>query len=599
MRVSLFDWPWIAVAVTLFAGCGSPSSNGPAQSPELTISSPSIPKPSPRELDYAGSATCATCHREIADQFAQHPMGRSSGSLSTVPEIEAYGETAKFITADDKQYRVEKDATGIVHHEELIDRDEETLYDFAVAMELAIGSGRHGRSYAYRRGDRYFMSPISWYTAKSRWDLSPGYLPGMHQRFDRLLTERCLACHIGQMNIEASPDSWNREAPIVEHAISCERCHGPGASHVAHHQQPDNFKGEDRIVNPGDLDPERRDAVCHQCHFHAARTSLRYGRRASDFRPGDRLSDIYVILSSPPGERTAVSQSEQMLTSTCYQKSHGKMGCISCHNPHALPSGNPSTAFDQKCAACHSENQPQCSEAVAERIGKSCVGCHMPRFDASDIPHTAFTDHRILRRPQEKLDQESPDRLAEVLMSGVPEWEIRRAEAMSVRTDRKQVRKPAELERAIATLQELTDMLPEDPEIWESLAWFHSRLGKWSDVEKFATRALELAPGRVDARELLTGALSARSAWNEVDREVEILLQKDKRKGLYYKLRAEAAWHQGDLERGLELAEESLQCEPTQMELRRRLSVAYEQLGNQDNAERHRKILTAISRFLK
>jgi tetratricopeptide (TPR) repeat protein len=31
--------------------------------------------------------------------------------------------------------------------------------------------------------------------------------------------------------------------------------------------------------------------------------------------------------------------------------------------------------------------------------GDSCIDCHMPRYAASDIPHTASTDHSIPRRP--------------------------------------------------------------------------------------------------------------------------------------------------------------------------------------------------------
>ena len=597
MRICDSCWP--VVAALFFLGCGSPTPTAPQPVSESTKTVRRAEKPTPPAMDYVGSAVCASCHREIADQFAAHPMGRSAGSLSSVPVIEAYSDAARFETRDRKQYSVEKSDLNIVHHERLIDDDSEILYDQGVPMELSIGSGRHGRSYAYQRGDRFFMSPISWYTTGERWDLSPGYLPGMHQRFDRLLTERCLTCHIGQMNLEASPDTWDHAAPIVEHAISCERCHGPGASHVQRYQQPEAFAGIDQIVNPADLDPVLRDAVCHQCHFHSGRTFLRYGRRASDFRPGDRLSDIYVVLPSPPGERKAVSHSEQMLSSTCYQKSEGRMGCISCHNPHALPSGDPAAVFDQKCAACHSTEPSSCSKSVAERTGKSCVGCHMPQFDAMDVPHTAFTDHRILKNPQQEATQEPVDQVFDEGGPALPDWEVRRAQALHVRTDRKQARSPKELERAAMTLRGMTDRLADDPEVWESLAWFGSRLGKWTDVEKYANRALELSPQRVDARELLVGALNARSAWPDVDRECELLLKKDPDKALYHKLLAESAWHQGELERGLALAERSLECDPTQMELRRRLSVAYEQLGQREQAEKHRKILTGLSRFLQ
>lgn len=550
-------------------------------------------------MDYVGSQVCATCHREIADQFSSHPMGHSSGSLTTVQSIEAYGDEAGFESRDGMHYQVEKDDQGIVHHEQLIDQQGEILYDQGVQMELSIGSGRRGRSYAYRRGNRFFMSPISWYTSKEKWDLSPGYQPGAHQRFDRLITERCLACHVGQMNLEPAPDTWNREVPIVEHGVSCERCHGPGSSHVKHHQHPETASEMDRIINPSHLDPARRDAVCNQCHFQSARTFPRYGRKASDFRPGDRLSDIYVVLPSPPGERKSVSHSEQMLSSKCYQESAGRLGCVSCHNPHSLPVGEVSVAYDQKCAACHSPDRSPCSESLAERIGKSCVGCHMPRFDVTNIPHTALTDHRILKRPEQKQAQEQEDQIFDEGGTPLPEWELWRALALNLRTDRKQGRKRQDLERAALILLKMTEQVADDPEIWEGLAWFGSQFGKWTEVEKYARKALELSPDRVDARELLVGALTARAAWADVDRECKLLLRNDPGNGLYYKWLADSAWFQGELEPGLEFAEKSLEFDPPQLELRRKLSVAYEQLGNSRRAELHRRIANELSRHRK
>src|SRR5262249_35047252 len=52
-----------------------------------------------------------------------------------------------------------------------------------------------------------------------------------------------------------------------------------------------------------------------------------------------------------------------------------------------------------RCLQCH--EQKGCSVPRAERVKQSaqdsCIDCHMPRYGASDIPHTAATDHRIPR----------------------------------------------------------------------------------------------------------------------------------------------------------------------------------------------------------
>src|SRR5216684_235545 len=50
---------------------------------------------------------------------------------------------------------------------------------------------------------------------------------------------------------------------------------------------------------------------------------------------------------------------------------------------------------------CHQDKG--CSLPAPQRLKQqpddSCVACHMPRFQSSDIAHTAVTDHRILRTP--------------------------------------------------------------------------------------------------------------------------------------------------------------------------------------------------------
>jgi tetratricopeptide (TPR) repeat protein len=78
------------------------------------------------------------------------------------------------------------------------------------------------------------------------------------------------------------------------------------------------------------------------------------------------------------------------------------MGCISCHDPHQLPSAIERIAYYRdRCLTCHAEKG--CSLSVSERLQKSkadsCIDCHMPA-GKSDIPHASVTDHRILLRPE-------------------------------------------------------------------------------------------------------------------------------------------------------------------------------------------------------
>ncbi len=96
----------------------------------------------------------------------------------------------------------------------------------------------------------------------------------------------------------------------------------------------------------------------------------------------------------------AVGHVEQMATSRCFTASKGQLGCISCHNPHRLPAPATKVAYyRERCLQCHAKNG--CALPLAERQARgkaeNCIACHMPRSDIANVPHTAATDHRILR----------------------------------------------------------------------------------------------------------------------------------------------------------------------------------------------------------
>src|SRR5262249_10503335 len=102
-------------------------------------------------------------------------------------------------------------------------------------------------------------------------------------------------------------------------------------------------------------------------------------------------------------DEKAVSQVEQMYSSKCFRASNGKLGCITCHNPHELPAADAREGFYRnRCLQCHDVQSP-CSLPLAKRQAAkdNCISCHMPPTDTSDIAHTALTDHRIRRKPRE------------------------------------------------------------------------------------------------------------------------------------------------------------------------------------------------------
>ena len=410
---------WVAGACCWFLGCGRPpSGSSPAVSSRdesQPASAGALVKPPVPAEGYVGSQACQGCHAEIAAAYAGHPMAQSASSAAEAPVVESYAPEVARFSKGGCEYVAERTEEGVYHQE--LQRDEEgEVYAQRVEVQWAIGSGERGRSYFIDRGGILFLSPLSWYSQRRTWDLSPGFPERGHLRFERQVTGRCLHCHAGRVN--RLPGVVERFAhPVVrEGAISCERCHGPGREHVARHQGGAPNEGDDPIVNPRKLSSSQRESVCNQCHLQGLDEVLRYGRTDFDFRPGMNLGEVWSVFVEgtgvvASGQTTAVSHVQQMQASQCFQESDGRLGCISCHDPHRVPQPDERRDFfNSRCASCHSDRS--CSLPVAERqansAGDSCIDCHMPRLGAVDVPHTSQTDHRVLKRPTQPAPESEP-----------------------------------------------------------------------------------------------------------------------------------------------------------------------------------------------
>jgi tetratricopeptide (TPR) repeat protein len=383
------------------------SDSGTPSDPRLTY--PTSLRNVRPHVAYVGDEQCAGCHKDHAATYSHHPMGQSMAAVDEVHAIERFDEKANNPLAGlDFHYQIMRRGTKVVHQESRRGENGNVLYRQDEEVQFSLGSGRRGRSYLINRDGSLFQSPISWYTQGKKWDISPGYRSN-NRHFERPVHVDCLFCHANR--VEAVKGALNRyEQPIFKGLrIGCERCHGPGELHVRHHKNGDvDGEGQD-IVNPGLLAPALRDAVCEQCHLQGEGRVLLRGRELHEYRPGLPLH-LFVAVFARTAEFSnnfrAVGQVEQMTASQCYQKSGGKLGCISCHDPHRLPAAGKEIAYYRKrCQACHQPAQNDCVAPDDERqkAQNNCLTCHMERFQTSDIAHTAVTDHRILRRRQTEI----------------------------------------------------------------------------------------------------------------------------------------------------------------------------------------------------
>ncbi len=380
----------------------------PTADPRLTADTPFLNvRP---EVRYVGDEACAGCHSKHSASYRQHPMGRSLAPIAQVANRQRYEEAVHNpFDADGFQYRIEREGDRVFHRETCKDSQGQVIADQRVEIHHAIGSGTHAYSYLIEREGYVFQSPITWYTQKGIWDLSPGY-HGRHTSFERPVRAECLFCHTNR--VEPTGDALNHyQQPIFHgHAIGCERCHGPGELHVARRERAELVAGLDEtIVNPAHLSQPLRESICQQCHLQGAVRVVRRGLDVDSFRPGLPLHLFWSVFVRPPefADTLLVSHVEQMHESRCFRDSREpkKLGCISCHDPHSVPASEKKVEFYRdRCLKCHEDQSCKLPPATRRATVRddSCIVCHMPKLDTADITHTAITDHRVVRQPQGK-----------------------------------------------------------------------------------------------------------------------------------------------------------------------------------------------------
>jgi predicted CXXCH cytochrome family protein len=363
-------------------------------------------------VGYVSDAKCAECHGEIAADYAKHPMGRSLAPTAKAEPIEQFTAEARHpLTIEGFVYQVRQEDGRQFHRETRLSPAGKEALAMEFEAVYAVGSGTAGRSYMIERDSHLFMSPLTWY-ADHGWDLSPGYEVN-NSHFNRPVVAECLFCHANRAaHVEGTLNEY--KPPIFSgYSIGCQRCHGPGELHVAAHERGETVEERDlTIVNPAHLSPALRESVCQQCHLGGLVRLEKNGRRTDDFRPGLPWSAVQAVYLAAGGEPSGseagdehterfVGHVEQMHQSGCYIGSNGKLGCISCHDPHRKPEAAAKVEFyRQRCLKCHGETD--CELPVAARRERqaddSCYSCHMPHED-TQIRHAAATDHRIPRSP--------------------------------------------------------------------------------------------------------------------------------------------------------------------------------------------------------
>lgn len=575
----------------------------PDSTRQVASSTPSVPQPvpvpPPVSQDYVGSAACRECHHEIWDRYQTHPMAQSLGRVGDVHEVEDYSRVTHFDRGG-REYYIERAADAVWHHERQADNAGETIYDQAVAVQYAIGSGKRGRSYVIDRGGLLFLSPISWYSEMPRWDLAPGYPEQGHLRFERRVVDRCISCHAGRVAPDPGWADHFQQPAIVEAAIGCERCHGPAGEHVAGRRREPAANWIDPIVNPSRLSPQRRESVCNQCHLHGDVEILRYGRGEFDFRPGMHVAEVWSFLMTHKDRDSqmpkAVSQVQQMYDSACSGGSSGRLSCTSCHDPHYSPAETEKPAFyREKCLRCHTAES--CRERPERRhatgIADSCVACHMPRLGASDVPHTTQTDHRVpKRRGEAHVEPHSTPNLdgfpeifgiAAAPLSALEESRIR---GLVAAKSAEEAVSASLARRARQYLEPVNRAAPGDQEVADNLALIRFMVHEDAAAVDLWKGSILVAPAREQTLQSLALAYQKLGRNRDALDCMTRLLEVNPWHARFWEQRSQLEASLGLRQESLSSGLRALELDPSRSELYQTLSQIARSLGNSAEADR-------------
>lgn len=319
--------------------------------------------------DYVGAAACAECHSTLVKSQQQHNMAHSASLL-----------------ADGTRAIQPVDLTIGAAHYSIRTENKIPIYtvqfngqSFSAPLEWVFGSGRHGQTFLYRRNGEWWETHITIFNG-----VGPGVTPGESQTPPASLLEaigrqipaqeapQCFGCHAtaaltgGKLNQASSMPG-----------ISCEECHGPGATHVAlAHAGMGTNPG--MIFNPSQLDPPSSLDFCGSCH----RTWW----------------DVYGM--DNPGIKVVRFPAYRLEQSRCWGNGNGdaRITCAACHDPHK-PLVTQLSDYDPKCLQCHVKSASMKTSADHPGPGcpvksSNCASCHMPKYEVPQT-HARFTDHRI------------------------------------------------------------------------------------------------------------------------------------------------------------------------------------------------------------
>jgi hypothetical protein len=336
----------------------------------------------PARGEFTGPEACARCHALKTAAQVETPMARNLMPAATAEIL--HSQPALAFSVGNFKYRID---TGAGQAAYSVANGSQRL---SYPLTWAFGTGRVAQSYLFKKEDGgFYEARTSYFTSLKALDFTPARAlsspssveEAMYRPVGAAEIQRCFACHATASTIAGRFD----EKHLIP-GVTCEACHGPGASHVKamdnrapnENSPAPKEKGpaKSAIFNPGDLLAADAVDFCGACHGTWWDTKL------SGFK----------------GVTTARSAPYRLVTSKCWGTGDTRLTCAACHDPHRQLQTDASD-YDPICKSCHVSGpgeKPTSSHpgAACPKATKKCTDCHMEKVYVAEM-HANFTDHRI------------------------------------------------------------------------------------------------------------------------------------------------------------------------------------------------------------
>jgi len=200
--------------------------------------------------DFAGSASCSSCHKNIYEDHistGHYKTSQPALGKQILGSFEPGHNTLSFNSLG--KVSMEKREDGYYQVEYLMGQEKRKS-----KFDITIGSGKKGQSYLSWKNNSLIQMPVTFFTPESTWSSSPGFNP-QKIAFNRVVTSRCLECHSTYFQTispeEKHPEEFDKKS--ILYGIDCEKCHGPAKEHINFHVQNPEIKQAKYIVNTGKL----------------------------------------------------------------------------------------------------------------------------------------------------------------------------------------------------------------------------------------------------------------------------------------------------------------------------------------------------------